>query len=193
MSPDQDAQIRTSQLPSSAVHVSQAAESQRTVHLDCEAAGVADGVGAASRAEHGREPNEERRLVADLGEDLGAGHVGERGVQLERAVGAGAASVHDALRDALVCGGQLALLTPVRAIEVVDLRRSAGLREDARTFSRPWRSDRSDGPRAPALSHSVVLSTPAPVCVVSEEPSSGIWRSARALGARRTATWAALS
>ena len=94
---------RTSQLPSSAGTVSAVGKALgHTVKLDGETARVADSVGAAARAEDRREADEERRLLADLGQDLGTGHVGERGVQLEVAVRAGAAGVDDALRDALV-------------------------------------------------------------------------------------------
>jgi len=72
------------------------------VELDGEAAHLASGLGGAVLAEDGREASEDGRLDADLGEDLCERDVLERRVELEGAVRTGAASVHDALGDALV-------------------------------------------------------------------------------------------
>ncbi len=72
------------------------------VELHREAADVAGGVGRAPRAGHGREPDEHRGRRPGVGQDPRRGDVGQRVVQLEAAVGAGAAGVHDPLGDALV-------------------------------------------------------------------------------------------
>ncbi|MNM70489.1 hypothetical protein D3C81_821180 [compost metagenome] len=58
--------------------------------------------GGAARAGHGRKSHEHRRLLADLGEQLGGGHIGERLGQLEIAMGRRAARVDHALGNALV-------------------------------------------------------------------------------------------
>ena len=72
------------------------------VELHGEAAHVAGEVGRALVAGNGREAHEHRGALAGPLEQVGAGHVGERFVGLEEAVGAEAAGVDDALGDALV-------------------------------------------------------------------------------------------
>ena len=72
------------------------------VELHREAAHVARGVGRAALAEHGREADEHRRLLAGLGEERGARVLVERLVALEVAVRRRAARVDDALGDPLV-------------------------------------------------------------------------------------------
>ena len=72
------------------------------VELDGESANVARGVGGAALAEHRREPHEDRRLLACLGEHRGAGDVGQRLVTLEVAVRRRPARVDDPLGNALV-------------------------------------------------------------------------------------------
>ena len=72
------------------------------VELHGEAADVAGQVGRALAAGDGREPDEDRRLLALSLEEVGPGDVGERLVVLEVAVCAEAAGMDDALGDALV-------------------------------------------------------------------------------------------
>lgn len=73
------------------------------VELDGEAAGIADGISAATRALDGREADKDRRLAAGVGEDFGGSVLGSRVVEYsEVAVRSGSAGVHDALWDALV-------------------------------------------------------------------------------------------
>ena len=72
------------------------------VELRGEAAGVADGVGRPARAEHGGEPDEDRRSRVPFFEEAGPGDRLGGAVRGEHAVRAGAAGVHHALRDALV-------------------------------------------------------------------------------------------
>ena len=69
------------------------------VELHGEAADVALGVGRAALAGHGREAHEQRRLLADLGEDLGLGVAGDVVRDGERAEGARALGVHAPLGD----------------------------------------------------------------------------------------------
>jgi hypothetical protein len=72
------------------------------VELDGEAAGVAGGVGGAARAGDGGEADEHGGLLAGLAEELGGAELGERLVDLEVAVGGGAAGVHGSFGDPLV-------------------------------------------------------------------------------------------
>ncbi|MGY3246865.1 hypothetical protein ACVWYT_006314 [Streptomyces sp. TE4109] len=71
------------------------------VELQRETAGVAHRVGRAEVARDGREAQEGLGLLADLGEELGPRPLRDVTGQRERAVRAGAAGVHDALRNAL--------------------------------------------------------------------------------------------
>lgn len=70
------------------------------VELDGEAAHIALGVGGAAFAGHGRKTQEQRSLLADLGEDAGAGVLGDVVGDGEGAVGARALGVHHAFGDA---------------------------------------------------------------------------------------------
>ena len=72
------------------------------VELDREAAHVARRVHAAGATGHGGKAREDGGLLADLRQDVGSGEVGQRIRQLEEAVRAAAARVHDALGNALV-------------------------------------------------------------------------------------------
>ncbi|CAM5694861.1 hypothetical protein STENM36S_06811 [Streptomyces tendae] len=111
------------------------------VELQREAARVADGVRRTQVAGHGGEAEEGLRLLADLGEEGRARVPGDVGGDREGAIGAGAAGVHDALRDALT-------------VEVGQL------------LQRSW-SWTSTGPPTPAVSLFWLSATGAPVSVVS--------------------------
>ena len=94
------------------------------VHLDGEATRVAQVLGRVAAVDHRREADEERRPLALLLEQLGAGVVADRlvadrAVGLEVAVGAGAAGVDDPLGDAL-------------AVEVGDLLQEVVVLQDRR-------------------------------------------------------------
>ena len=98
------------------------------VELHREAADVARGVGRAALAEHRREADEDRRLLAGLGEDRRARVLASSGsIALEVAVRRRAAGVHDALGDPLVIevGDLLA------KDEVLEQRRPAQARPSA--------------------------------------------------------------
>jgi hypothetical protein len=86
------------------------------VELRREPADVARQVHRALVADHGGEPDEDRRLLARSLEEVGARDVCERLVALEVAVGAVPAGVHDALGDALVVEVE-DLLTEVEVLE----------------------------------------------------------------------------
>ena len=92
------------------------------VELHGEAADVAGEVGRALAAGDGREPDEDRRLLALALEQVGAGDVGERLVVLEVAVGPVAAGVDDPLGDALVVEVEDLLAE----VEVLQQGRAAG-------------------------------------------------------------------
>ena len=91
------------------------------VELHGEAAHVAREVGRAARAGDGREAHEDRRLRAGSSRNERLGQLRQRLVDLEEAVGAGAAGMDDALGDALVVevGDLLAKM------EVLEQRRPA--------------------------------------------------------------------
>ena len=72
------------------------------VELHGEAPHVARRVDRSGPAGHGREPHEHRGLLADLGEHFGGGVLRERLGELEEAVHAGGARVHDTFGNALV-------------------------------------------------------------------------------------------
>ena len=72
------------------------------IELHREAAHVSRGIGRAAFAEHRREADEDRRLLAGFAEERGAGELGNRLRALEEAVRRRAARVHDPLGDALV-------------------------------------------------------------------------------------------
>jgi hypothetical protein len=72
------------------------------VQLDREAAHVARRVDRTGAAGHRREAGEDRRALADLGEDLRRGVVGERRSELEVTVGRAAPGMDDALGNPLV-------------------------------------------------------------------------------------------
>ncbi len=72
------------------------------VELDREAAHVARRIGGAAFARDGGEAHEDRRALACFGKDRCLGQLGQRLVTLEKAVRARTASVHYALRNALM-------------------------------------------------------------------------------------------
>ena len=69
--------------------------------LDGEATGVTSRVGGSTLATDGREAGGRARLVADLGEDVGAADVGDVVGDLKDTVGSGALGVDDTLGDPL--------------------------------------------------------------------------------------------
>ncbi len=71
------------------------------IELDGRAANVALGVGGAALAGHRREAQEQVSLLADVGEELGLGVLGDVMGHLEGAVGARALGVHAPLGDHL--------------------------------------------------------------------------------------------
>ena len=113
------------------------------VELHGEAADVAGEIGRALAAGDRREADEGRGLLAAAG-TVGAGDLGERLVGLEVAVGAEAAGVDDALRDALV-------------VEVEDLLAEVEVLH-------------SVGPRAPTFREFWSSATGMPCWVVSTSP-----------------------
>ena len=72
------------------------------VHFDGEAAHIAGGIGGAAEACDGREAHEDRGLHARILKHVGDGEIGQRFVDLEVAVGGGAARVNDAFGNAFV-------------------------------------------------------------------------------------------
>ena len=72
------------------------------IELDGEAAHVARRIDRPGTAGHGREAGEDGRALADLGQDPGRRVLRQRLRQLEEAVHAGTAGMHDALGDAFV-------------------------------------------------------------------------------------------
>ena len=94
------------------------------VELHRETAGVADRVGGASGAQHGRETGKDFGFRALLAEECGFGHRRRVAVGLEHTVRGGTAGVYHALRDALVVevGDLLA------QVEVFQQRRAASTR-----------------------------------------------------------------
>jgi hypothetical protein len=89
---EEDGDVVTDEIPVALVRV----------ELDGESTNVPGRIGRAAFAEHRREPHEHRRLLADFGEERGAGELGDRVGTFEDAVRRGAARVDDALGNPLV-------------------------------------------------------------------------------------------
>jgi hypothetical protein len=111
------------------------------VELHSEPTRVTERLGAASLVDHSGEADDQRGLHARRPEEVGAREVGDVVCHFEEALGAGAARVHHALRDAL----SVELRQLLHQVVILQQHRAAGTHRE-RVVVVPYRRPRVRGP-----------------------------------------------